>query len=279
MACLFGHKWNGCKCTKCGATRDEEHKWDGCACRVCGKIEISRHKFIHVNGKDEEQCTVCGEKREMPHNINNGTCLLCGKSETELSEQLTNEVKNLAGNKEFVSSIKMLSRKYCGIKDIEKIMLPACKMYGESFYDMLEFMRNIILNESGIRAGSTSDIMGLIYEFMLRLQGNALNNSSIPVAERMNTPRIFLISDKKPRLLSSWNVEKCLAKMDKVFSGKGTLQIADQCQFFPNQTDCMPLIEAMTDSLTTGDNQPVFDLQTGYAVKWLGSSKEIPIKL
>lgn len=27
MACLFGHKWQGCKCSKCGATRDEGHQW------------------------------------------------------------------------------------------------------------------------------------------------------------------------------------------------------------------------------------------------------------
>lgn len=26
MACLFGHKWNGCKCTKCGKVRNEGHK-------------------------------------------------------------------------------------------------------------------------------------------------------------------------------------------------------------------------------------------------------------
>jgi len=37
MACLLGHKWNGCKCEKCGKTRDMQHKWLGCVCESCGK--------------------------------------------------------------------------------------------------------------------------------------------------------------------------------------------------------------------------------------------------
>ena len=37
MACLFGHKWNGCKCEVCGKVRDAAHSWDGCVCKTCGK--------------------------------------------------------------------------------------------------------------------------------------------------------------------------------------------------------------------------------------------------
>jgi len=37
MACLFSHKWNDCKCEKCGKTRDEQHVWKGCVCSVCGQ--------------------------------------------------------------------------------------------------------------------------------------------------------------------------------------------------------------------------------------------------
>ena len=32
----FGHDWDGCKCERCGQTRDEAHDWDGCTCRKCG---------------------------------------------------------------------------------------------------------------------------------------------------------------------------------------------------------------------------------------------------
>ena len=45
MACLFGHKWDGCKCTKCGKTRDEGHDWDGCKCTKCGKTRDEGHKW------------------------------------------------------------------------------------------------------------------------------------------------------------------------------------------------------------------------------------------
>ena len=36
MKCLFGHQWNGCKCKKCGKTRNEKHSWQGLKCNVCG---------------------------------------------------------------------------------------------------------------------------------------------------------------------------------------------------------------------------------------------------
>jgi hypothetical protein len=37
-SCFLGrHAWEGCKCSKCGATRDEGHDWRGGNCRRCGK--------------------------------------------------------------------------------------------------------------------------------------------------------------------------------------------------------------------------------------------------
>ena len=52
MACLFGHKWNGCKCRKCGNTRDEGHVWNGCICSICGKE-------VHIYSK--YKCSKCGK--------------------------------------------------------------------------------------------------------------------------------------------------------------------------------------------------------------------------
>ncbi len=52
MICiLFGHKWDGCKCLRCGKKRDEQHDWDGCEYRHCGKL---RHDFDSDN-----VCTLC----------------------------------------------------------------------------------------------------------------------------------------------------------------------------------------------------------------------------
>ncbi|MDR1688761.1 MAG: hypothetical protein LBS21_09165 [Clostridiales bacterium] len=55
MACIFGHKWNGCTCEKCGKLRDEQHKWNGCTCEKCGKTRNEQHKI--ENGK----CVRCGK--------------------------------------------------------------------------------------------------------------------------------------------------------------------------------------------------------------------------
>lgn len=95
LACLFGHKWNGCKCTRCGATRDEGHDWKGCKCKICGatrdeghdyrmlssfsghfkKCRIcdkltdeEPHRFEKVSGKCYSKCSVCGHKSSSKHN-------------------------------------------------------------------------------------------------------------------------------------------------------------------------------------------------------------------
>jgi hypothetical protein len=34
---LTFHKWDGCKCTRCGKTRNKDHSWDGSKCSRCGK--------------------------------------------------------------------------------------------------------------------------------------------------------------------------------------------------------------------------------------------------
>ena len=59
MACLFGHKWNGCKCSKCGKTRDEQHSWKGCKCEACGKTQ--NHNW------DGCKCVNCGITRDSQH--------------------------------------------------------------------------------------------------------------------------------------------------------------------------------------------------------------------
>lgn len=66
MACLFGHKWNGCKCEKCGKTRDQDHRFQAgdhpCVqvCAVCG-AEKTEHG-AYVNGFCEE----CGSASRFP---------------------------------------------------------------------------------------------------------------------------------------------------------------------------------------------------------------------
>lgn len=64
LKCLFGHEWNGCICSRCGKTRDENHDWDGCVCRRCGKKK-DENDLCH----DWDGCTCkkCGLVRDMEH--------------------------------------------------------------------------------------------------------------------------------------------------------------------------------------------------------------------
>lgn len=71
--CNIGlHKWDGCTCTRCGATRDKGHKWDGCKCTRCGK---ERHKW------DGCKCTRCGATRDEEHRWNGCKCIMCGQEQ------------------------------------------------------------------------------------------------------------------------------------------------------------------------------------------------------
>jgi len=60
MACLF-HKWDGCKCTKCGKTRDEGHV------------------FENVSGKCQQVCKNCGTQIQLTHVWDGCTCRHCGQ--------------------------------------------------------------------------------------------------------------------------------------------------------------------------------------------------------
>ena len=66
------HVWNGCKCTVCGKVRDESHRWNGCKCTVCGAIRDEGHRW------DGCKCPVCGKKREEGHVWDGCICKKCG---------------------------------------------------------------------------------------------------------------------------------------------------------------------------------------------------------
>ena len=61
LKCLFGHKWNGCKCFRCGKKRDEQHNWNFCkgTCNRCGKFCYEQHDW---NGY---KCSKCGKKKNV----------------------------------------------------------------------------------------------------------------------------------------------------------------------------------------------------------------------
>ena len=60
MVCFLRHKWDGCKCRKCGKIRDSYHSWNGCMCERCYKIRDDGHQVEYKDGF--LLCTICGDK-------------------------------------------------------------------------------------------------------------------------------------------------------------------------------------------------------------------------
>lgn len=117
LSCIFGHKWNGCTCERCGEVRNEgheyanympngekcighckcgkqqalEHDWqsqpDSCIhkCARCGKTSEPQHQWQRVDRKCEMVCACCGEKKSLDHQWTHisGKCVevcgVCGK--------------------------------------------------------------------------------------------------------------------------------------------------------------------------------------------------------
>jgi ankyrin repeat protein len=77
LSCLFGHNWKGCKCTRCGKTRDMDHDWskDCEHCSMCNKTRTDKHDW----SKDCVVCAVCGKTRTNRHVVKGCTCQICGK--------------------------------------------------------------------------------------------------------------------------------------------------------------------------------------------------------
>ena len=130
MACLF-HKWNGCRCDKCGTTRDESHLWNGCKCGKCGKTRDELHNF---NGC---KCISCGKKRDEQHSwdLCKGRCSVCGKTQNEQHEwngckcsrcgemMGIEEIKNLTDQK----ALAEIAKSAISLNDAVKMYTPGKK--------------------------------------------------------------------------------------------------------------------------------------------------------
>ena len=114
---LFGHKWNGCKCEKCGNTRNEQHNfvlsqgkctekcdicgqdgktnhnWNGCKCTVCGLVRNEQHDYVLAPGTCKEKCNKCGRGGNTRHTWQNGKCTVCGTKQSIGTETSIKAVK------------------------------------------------------------------------------------------------------------------------------------------------------------------------------------------
>lgn len=81
--CLDGsHQWEGCKCAKCGETRD--HDWSK-NCEKCANCEATRKDCHRVQGC---QCTVCSAEvhdwtayNKLAPMLQSRSCRRCGKED------------------------------------------------------------------------------------------------------------------------------------------------------------------------------------------------------
>ncbi len=89
--CFLGiHSWDGCRCSKCGKTRDAEHVWDGCTCPKCLRTRDAEHAWDGCKcskcaiSREHEwdgcKCSRCGKTRDAEHTWNGCKCSTCGKT-------------------------------------------------------------------------------------------------------------------------------------------------------------------------------------------------------
>ena len=68
LSCIFGHKWNGCTCERCGEVRSEGHEYtsytpNGKECVghcKCGWRKVFEHDYQTVPGRCYDVCSRCG---------------------------------------------------------------------------------------------------------------------------------------------------------------------------------------------------------------------------
>jgi|LSQX01.2.fsa_nt_gb hypothetical protein len=67
---VVGHNWSGCKCSRCGETRDEAHE------------------FQLIEGKCKQKCSICEKTEAFPHQWSDDKCTRCGITKGFASKHL-----------------------------------------------------------------------------------------------------------------------------------------------------------------------------------------------
>jgi|GEM_PF-5477811 len=173
LKCLFGHKWDGCRCAKCGKKRDQNHSWVNvngkCEkyCAICGRIETVPHTFKKVNLTCEEHCANCGETRRILHVFQNGVCVICGAIRNMEYVKATNGFPS--DNISLAQFIVKVASDFSGTGDWEPLK-PACRRYAESFSCLVED-----LDAAGVTDGlgrATANWVTMIYLYHRIANGN-----------------------------------------------------------------------------------------------------------
>lgn len=169
MACFFGHKWNGCTCSKCGKTRDEGHQWQPVPgrciekCAICGTEKPVAHRFEPVEGKCLEKCSVCGEERPLLHRFVNGICERCGTLRSSLGSAefvAASDLYPRAGDAaELAKWLDSVIAGYRGCGSWE-LLEPACRAYSDLFVPLVKELKDGEFYGSKYTADTAEEIWG-----------------------------------------------------------------------------------------------------------------------
>jgi hypothetical protein len=121
MSCLF-HKWNGCKCEKCGKIRDHSHKIiiKDCVetCSICGNTFQERHEFPETN-ECSLKCKNCDLMLDN-HEWDKFKCTKCGKIMTvgdvftstalQFLSEKAKEISNINNDDNIKKTMELLSK-------------------------------------------------------------------------------------------------------------------------------------------------------------------------
>jgi uncharacterized protein (TIGR02145 family) len=101
--CKIGiHSWDGCKCSGCGKTRDEQHDLSH-SCEKCSKCDKVFEEDQHIWKEDCEKCSRCGKTRENHHHwlLDCEKCSECGKARKD-EHKIVNGVCQVCGHGSFM---------------------------------------------------------------------------------------------------------------------------------------------------------------------------------
>ena len=95
LACkIAGHRWNGCKCSRCGERRNEGHD------------------FQFVEGACRKRCSICYDSLDVPHDWNGCMCARCGEKRDRDHSWNKAEVYSGGGSKKRLYHLRKCST--CG---------------------------------------------------------------------------------------------------------------------------------------------------------------------
>jgi len=171
---IFGHKWDGCVCKRCGennpaAKHDHAaHSWNGCTCTKCGRFIDMNHLYVNVQDSCETVCSVCGkagEKQHMQHSWDGDKCTRCGqlRKDFELTIKVAETLEKMgmsfndyartgfldAGNYGISSSIQDIREEY-GQEGIS-LLLEAVDAEVEVYSSFVSFVKKMWPEITGVQ--------------------------------------------------------------------------------------------------------------------------------